>query len=350
MFQAQYSVMTAAIAGPQLRLAVRLHFDKETKAEEGEQSVRAALNMARLALNDPMAKVKQELDKDETPFSDAVGQLFALGMLRYAEAVLQTVTVERRGTAVTASLNQDVSTAMSLNVTTALAAISFLGRSAQTTFREVGAVLPTGPDNVGKPVEHARLKKIAMALNAYHDDRGHYPPAALAGKDGQPLLSWRVALLPYLGEERLYKEFKLDEPWDGPHNKKLLERMPQAYAASYPYGPGAPWRTPLQVFIGTGSVFEPGKTVRKADLRDGPGRTILVAEAEGEQMVPWTKPAELTFAAGQSLAPLYGRFDSGFHALFADGTVRKLTKTRVSEQNLRALITRAGGESVTLPD
>ncbi len=82
------------------------------------------------------------------------------------------------------------------------------------------------------------LKRVGLALHNYEAAEGHYPPAAITGNDGKPLLSWRVAILPYLkdydGRSRsdLYKEFHLDEPWDSPHNRPLLERMPAAYASA----------------------------------------------------------------------------------------------------------------------
>ena len=82
------------------------------------------------------------------------------------------------------------------------------------------------------------LKRIGLALHNYQAAEGQFPPAAITGKDGKPLLSWRVAILPYLedydGRSRddLFKAFHLEEPWDSPHNKTLLERMPAVYASA----------------------------------------------------------------------------------------------------------------------
>jgi len=87
------------------------------------------------------------------------------------------------------------------------------------------------------------------------------PAHAIYSKDGKtPLLSWRVEILRQLGHEALYKEFKLDEPWDSEHNKKLIGKMPKVYA-----GPGAAeqitkdGKTYYQVF--TGEMTEAGKFV-----------------------------------------------------------------------------------------
>src|SRR5205085_10397907 len=142
--------------------------------------------------------------------------------------------------------------------------------SPSATFQRVGSTLG-GPDPAGRRDQNAQLTTLAVALNAYHQEHGHYPPVALTSKDGTPLLSWRVALLPHLGEGELYKEFKLDEPWDGPHNKKLLLRMPRALMAEGAFGTPA-WYSSFLVFTGPGTVFEKGKTVRKADLTNGPAQ------------------------------------------------------------------------------
>src|SRR3712207_2423045 len=66
-------------------------------------------------------------------------------------------------------------------------------------------------------------------MHNYHDAHGHLPAVANFDPRGRPLLSWRVHLLPFLNEEKLYKEFHLDEPWDSEHNKKLIPRMPRVY-------------------------------------------------------------------------------------------------------------------------
>jgi hypothetical protein len=58
------------------------------------------------------------------------------------------------------------------------------------------------------------LDRIGRAFHEYHRVQGHFPAPALPDRDGKPLLSWRVALLPQLGYQSLYERFHLDEPWD----------------------------------------------------------------------------------------------------------------------------------------
>src|SRR2546421_760485 len=135
------------------------------------------------------------------------------------------------------------------------------------------------------------MRRIATALHGYADDHdGRLPPAVLYDQEGRPLHSWRVLILPYLGERALYDEFRLDEPWDSPHNLALLPRMPNVYALP----PGLPvevqagpsW-TFYQVFTGRGTR---GLNLRE-DFPASLSNTVLVVEA-GEA-VPWTKPVDL---------------------------------------------------------
>jgi hypothetical protein len=185
------------------------------------------------------------------------------------------------------------------------------------------------------------LKRIGIALRSYHDAHGRFPIAAITGADGAPLLSWRVAILPYLGREDLYRKFKLDEPWDGPHNKPLLAEMPDVFAC-----PGAPGlslltTTHYQGIVGPGATFDGRFALRMADILDGASNTLMVAEAK--RAVPWTKPADLPFGPGEPPPAVGGGHPGGFIALMADASVRSFTDT-MTRPTLNALITPNGGE------
>src|SRR5262249_11325623 len=141
-----------------------------------------------------------------------------------------------------------------------------------------------------------RMKKIVAAMEAYHSQNGRYPAAAIYSKDGKPLLSWRVAILPYIGEEALDKQFKLDEPWDSLHNKKLIAQMPKWYkqATNYPVRKG---KVADQVITGPGTVFDGPRGVSKDDIPDGIDQTIFLVEVPNDQGVYWTKPLDLEYKA-----------------------------------------------------
>jgi hypothetical protein len=188
------------------------------------------------------------------------------------------------------------------------------------------------------------LQFLAFAMHAYvdeHDQR--LPPAALFAPDGRPLLSWRVLLLPYLGKNGkwLYKQFKLDEAWDGPHNRPLLDSIPDIYTPAM----GSVKERDLtyyRVFTGPETPFEGPVGLRMPlDFPDGTVNTFMIVEA-GEP-VPWTKPEELAYSSRRPLPKLGGLLPDGFHAAFADGWVGFVTKEN-DEQTIRAYVTPRGGE------
>ena len=187
------------------------------------------------------------------------------------------------------------------------------------------------------------LKQIGLAFYNYHDVHKHFPPPVLyGGKSGKVPYSWRVAILPFLEGQELYNAYNFDEPWDGPGNRKLLDRMPGVY--SYPGAMGTnPSHTVFFVFTGPDTLL--GKTDKPSftDVWDGTSNTLLAVEARRE--IPWTKPEDIPFDPKGPPPELGGFTPDGFNALFGDGSVRYIRKT-VKPDVLKALITRAGGEVI----
>lgn len=254
--------------------------------------------------------------------------------------------------------------------------------------RGAGSTAIKQPNNTAKIVADKELSRrnlheLAVAMQNYADTfKSLMPAPATYGKDGKALLSWRVELLPFLGEGRLYSQFKRDEPWDSAHNKKLLSKMPKVFAP-----PGVatqqPYTTFYQVFVSAGAgkggaaignaampggallpaaggaggpggsgallpyngitaAFVKGQRVRfPPHFTDGTSNTILIVEAG--HAVPWTKPEDLHYAKDEPLPELGGLFADVFHAVCADGAVHTLTK-RYDEASLRAAITSNAGD------
>jgi hypothetical protein len=197
---------------------------------------------------------------------------------------------------------------------------------------------------------HEYLDQIGRALHEYLRVEGHLPAPALADRQGKPLLSWRVAILPQLGYPSLYARFHLDEPWDSPHNRALLREMPKEFAC--PGGPGPrAGRTGYLVVVGpkseVGSVNTPFEPTRGAGLEeffDGTSNTVLVIETDTP--VPWTKPEDLQWTPGGPLPRLASPHDGGAYGLFADGTT-KFLKSSIAARILQALLTKNGGEVIS---
>jgi WD40 repeat protein len=103
-------------------------------------------------------------------------------------------------------------------------------------------------DEVHRAVNNNNLKMIALAMHNYHDVHNSFPTPYRQGKG----LGWRVHLLPFLEQQPLYRQFKLDEPWDSPHNRMLLSKMPEVFNAPGTRNDG---KTPVHVFVGDGTPF-----------------------------------------------------------------------------------------------
>jgi serine/threonine protein kinase len=189
-----------------------------------------------------------------------------------------------------------------------------------------------------------KLWQLGRAMQQYHDKHGRYPPAVVTDADGKPLYSWRVLLLPYLGGEAVYRRFHLNRAWDHPSNRPLLDQMPKAFAA--PDATPGTTTTPYQVLTGPGGLFDDPDGRPMRDIPDGNNRTLLLVEAR--EAVPWTKPADVAFGPDVA-ARLGGVAPSGFGVLTADGAAHFLDAGRATPDLLRALFTRAGGETVVFP-
>ncbi len=190
-----------------------------------------------------------------------------------------------------------------------------------------------------------QLKQIGLAMHNYADVHKRFPARAIFDKEGKPLLSWRVAILPYLEEQALYDQFHLDEPWDSEHNRKLAERMPAVYANANHASPDS---TVYLTIDAPEAVFggAEGKSLR--NITDGTSRTLLAVEADPERAVIWTRPDDLKYEAQRPLAGLGHLRTGGFMALFADGHVSFISNA-VDPGLMNSLVTFAGREPVTLP-
>jgi prepilin-type processing-associated H-X9-DG protein len=192
------------------------------------------------------------------------------------------------------------------------------------------------------------LKQIALAIHNYVSANNRFPRAASINDNGKPLLSWRVAILPYLGFQELYNKFNLDEPWDSAHNKTLLREMPPMYLCPNRVK-AEPFATTYQVMVGRNAMFEKDQDVGVVDVTDGTSNTFMVVEAKNA--IPWTKPDDLTFdpAAAPSFCGAGSSHPGGFNAAMGDGSVRFIRDT-IDLKRFRFMITRNQGEVVSADD
>jgi hypothetical protein len=197
------------------------------------------------------------------------------------------------------------------------------------------------------------LKQIALAFHNYHATYDKLPGFANFDSNRKPLLSWRVHLLPYIGDdaEKLYSEFHLNEPWSSEQNKKLIMRIPQIYSV--------PLDKPLKVghtcYVVPRSVLtlfpqnENNNTWQLSfgEIHEGLGNIILTVEADHEAPVPWTKPADLQFDRSKPLSKLGHLREGGFLVSWASGKISFIPNSLAADRAdrtdfLRGLFERTG--------
>jgi hypothetical protein len=199
-------------------------------------------------------------------------------------------------------------------------------------------------ETAGDTVSRNNLKQIALALEVHDEVYKTLPQQAIYSPDGRPLLSWRVAILGYIEQETLRRQFKLDESWDSPHNRVLLHSMPPIYRM--PGQSPQASETVYQGLVGKNTIFRAShlEKVTLRDITDGLENTIMVVEAANA--VPWTKPEDLPYDPDGPLPSLGGKLSSGFNAGLANGSVIRIDPRTVSERTLRHAITINDGQSL----
>lgn len=191
------------------------------------------------------------------------------------------------------------------------------------------------------------MKQISLALMFYESTNGRFPAAAIMASDGKPGLSWRVAILPYLEERNLHKQFRLDEPWDSPHNQALVDRMPKVFQSPGTSTEGG-YTNYLSVRLPNSIIAEGSKGTRIRDVRDGTARTITILEVDDDHAAIWTKPDDYAWDPERPWAGLGNIWSGQFYAAFADAHVQGIPVS-IPTETLEGLFTRNGGERVSLP-
>jgi hypothetical protein len=192
------------------------------------------------------------------------------------------------------------------------------------------------------------LKQIAIAFQCYHDAHNTFPPAYIPDKDGRPMHSWRVLILPFMEQQALYAQYNFNEPWDSPRNQLVTSTVIPTYKC--PSAPDRPTETNYMVITGPGTLFEGAEACSIAKISDGTSNTILVVEVAGTG-VNWAEPRDLDaskfsppFSPPRPDAP-GSHHTAGLNVVLGDCSTRFLSNS-IDPATAQGLTTRAGGERI----
>jgi hypothetical protein len=160
------------------------------------------------------------------------------------------------------------------------------------------AALPSAREAALRSQCARNLKEISLGILNYDAANGMLPPAYTVDANGKPMHSWRVLILPYMGpaENRLYRKYNLNEPWNGPNNSKLASSIPDVYRCpshADEKTSSSATETNYVMAVGPQTAF-PGSTRSTIrSIADGTAKTITVIEASGIG-VNWMEPRDVT--------------------------------------------------------
>ncbi len=207
----------------------------------------------------------------------------------------------------------------------------------------------------------SNIIEIGRAIKDYQETFGTFPKD-ICDKKGNPLLSWRVLLLPFLESQNLSMQFHRNEPWDSPHNRKLIDYMPNRFrcpSSAWAIGSGSAtvikeeWKTPYLMVRRKSNKLLSDRLPSWNEVRENASTTIILIEADKDHSVIWTKPDDWHYdpaAPFQGLGKHHGwnfRDGPGAFVIFADGDVRFLPQ-KVDEGLLRSLFALEKEKQVSL--
>jgi type II secretory pathway pseudopilin PulG len=216
----------------------------------------------------------------------------------------------------------------------------------------IGPAVQTARAKSLKQKSAENLQLIAQAMQQYHAQHGSYPPAYTVDAKGKRMHSWRVLLLPFLGERALYQQYDMTQPWDGPTNSMLVSRMPAVYASPGDDTAKTTFETSYVVVVGKNTIFPGATSVTMDKVTDGLANTLLVVEST-ESGISWMEPKDLdaskmNYGINSGTTNCIRSYHPyGAQAVFADTQTHFLTDDLPSEY-VEALTTAANADHAPL--
>ena len=197
------------------------------------------------------------------------------------------------------------------------------------------------------------MKQIGAALHSYHDKYETFPPAYIADENGKPLHSWRVLILPHLGEDELYRQIRLDESWDSEHNSRLHKQMPPVFCCPADPQKQARGETSYVWMIGKGHISDGTSCTKMTQISDGTSNTLMMVETLDRFC--WMAPNDMSLGYIWDLSYPEGQIEKGIssnHDVIANVGFADASVCPLCHYDLHLLIrlsTIAGGEALVVP-
>ncbi|MEX0700713.1 MAG: DUF1559 domain-containing protein [Planctomycetales bacterium] len=204
----------------------------------------------------------------------------------------------------------------------------------------------------------SNIRSLGVAMHDWYDQHDRLPDVDCAA-EGSPPVSWRVAILPLVGQAALRGRYDDAKPWNDSANLEIARDGSNGWFCPSNYNPLDDHGRRFSAYVmvtGPRTVAPGGKGLSFREITDGLSNTLLLVEAAGLNVV-WTEPRDFDAATqpigvnlpggspGHSPGLLSSYHGGGANAVFGDHSVHFVlddTDPRV----LEALTTATGGEDV----
>ncbi len=174
-------------------------------------------------------------------------------------------------------------------------------------------------------------------MQSYHSEYHSFPPAYTTDENGKPLHSWRVLILPYLDEQHLYSQIRLDEPWDSEYNSQFHTQMPSVYLCPQSQFKPDDGFASYNWVVGPDTISDGPNATKYSDVSARLSNTIGMIEVV--RTTCWMAPAnnvpqehilpDLTFSP-QTMG-IGSRHPDGMNVGYLDGSVRFMKNGEASQ-------------------
>lgn len=289
-----------------------------------------------------MLSEADKLVRSEDEVEAAMGRY----QVRVSESMIDALRPKKEGNSLVLKFEQDDESIMGANVAVIGILVALLLPAVQAARGAARRVQSTN-----------NMKQIGIAMYNFHDTFGGLPAYAKTDAEGKPLLSWRVMILPFIEQNAMFEQFRMDEPWDSEHNKQFIKQMPEIYRRANSTAPEG--YTTYLVPVGKEMVFQPnpkptpaGEKFTKGlglyNITDGTSNTAMLVEVNDEDAVIWTKPSDLEVDLMNVWKSLGEAQPGGFNGLCCDASIRFISKN-ASADFLKNWFQRSDGNPIQFP-